>query len=188
MVAYAIRALLVAALAGTSVAQILSLAEVNNADAVGEGSDCYPSIYEDQTGVSVQGVVTSLWDNGFTIQDTGLGAVGGLFVYTSSANPPLVDISPAVGDVAVVTGRVIEYFGLTEITSVSGYTVVSSGNTVDPIVVTTGALGLNCSSRGERYEGVLVEIRNATISNEPAIVNGEIDNQYVTYPIDDGSG
>ncbi|MEO0630454.1 MAG: lamin tail domain-containing protein, partial [Planctomycetota bacterium] len=130
----------------------------------------------------------SLWDNGFTIQDRAGGDRSGIFVYTSSASPPLIDITPQVGDEVVLNGTAIEYFGLTELTYINGYDVISSGVTVEPVVVTTGALGLDCSESGEAYEGVLVEIRNATISNEPAIVDGEIDNQYVTYPIDDGSG
>jgi predicted extracellular nuclease len=68
--------------------------------------------------------------NGFYVQEEDADADGdpltseGIFIFNGSS--PSVDV--LVGDLVAVEGVVSEFFGLTEITSFNGVTVISSGN------------------------------------------------------------
>jgi len=68
--------------------------------------------------------------NGFFVQEEDADTDGngqtseGIFVFDGSS--PAVNV--AIGDKVAVTGRVDEFFGLTELTNVSDVTVISSGN------------------------------------------------------------
>ena len=88
--------------------------------------------------------------------------------------------SVAVGDYVTLDATVAEYYGMTELTYVTSLTVGSSGNTLTPASVSTGTLGIDCSTSGEPYEGVLVTITGASAT-------GDADS-YGQIPIDDGSG
>ncbi|RVT53371.1 ExeM/NucH family extracellular endonuclease [Rubrivivax albus] len=116
--------------------------------------------------VTTEGVVTHVVNNGFFLQDpVGDGdpaTSDGVFVFTSSA--PTVN----VGDVVRLTGTVTEFDvsgstanpaaearPLTELTSISGLTVLGSGS-VAPTVVT---LPVPEADGLERYEGMLVTLR-----------------------------
>ena len=107
--------------------------------------------------VTVRGIVTLLKSNGFFLQeevgdnDADPNTSEGIFVFTSSA--PTV----GVGDQATVTGTVVEFNGLTEITS-PGVTVNSTGNTL-PTAVTLDATILSPAapfdqSHLEKFEGM----------------------------------
>jgi predicted extracellular nuclease len=115
--------------------------------------------------VTTSGVVTLLTNNGFFLQDpSGDGDAAtsdGLFVFTSSA--PTV----AVGQWIRLTGTVTEFdvsgsaanpaaeaLPLTELTSVSGITVLGSGS-VAPVDV---SLPLPPGDSLERFEGMLVTL------------------------------
>ncbi len=107
----------------------------------------------DGTQVDVEGIVTGdLQDGkyGFTIQDPlGDGDIttsDGIFVYTTS-----LDVN--VGDHVRVTGYVDEYYGLTEITSVSDLEICSTGNAIAPTPISLPVLD---TSDLEAYEGMLV--------------------------------
>lgn len=62
------------------------------------------------------------------------------------------------GDSIEVTGTVVQFAGLTELQPVSNVTILDTGKTVTPLVVTAGQVRLD----GETYEGRLIKIRNVT--------------------------
>lgn len=115
------------------------------------------SPYLDQE-VTIPGVVVADFQtademDGFFMQDAaGDGnplTSDGIFVY----DPGGVDVT--VGDLVEVTGLVDEYYGLTQIDTVSKITILGNGNAIQPTQVilpeaTQGDL--------ERYEGMLVTI------------------------------
>jgi len=88
------------------------------------------------------------------------------------------------GDEITVTGTVTDYnpdwdfkWGANTVILAESFTTNSSGNTVDPIMVTTGELNSD-SEAAEAYEGMLVQVLNATLT----AVNG------YDAAFDDGSG
>ena len=113
--------------------------------------------------VTTSGVVTKLLNNGFFIQDlTGDGnpaTSDGIFVFTSSAPPAAAQ----VGSLVQVTGSVVEFSSgagtaaspLTEIGTVTAVTLIGTGYTIAPTVV---SLPLAAGDSLERYEGMLVRI------------------------------
>ncbi len=62
------------------------------------------------------------------------------------------------GDKVRVTGTVEEYYDMTEILDVTKFEILSSGNTMDPIVVLLDA-------DLEQYEGCLIKVQDITVSN-----------------------
>jgi hypothetical protein len=105
---------------------------------------------------------------GYFVQD-GAGPWSGVFVYDNTQ-------APNVGDEVIITAEVTEYFDCTELINVTGFEVVSSGNSTESTVVETGTLG----AEGEPYEGVLVTITNAECVNPDA--------DYGEAIFNDGSG
>ena len=92
-----------------------------------------------------------------------------------------LDVPSGTGDRVQVTGTVVELNGTTTLGSVSSVRVVESGVAhPSPLNVTTGALGGNCSYGREAYEGVLVDVREATF--------GEDDGSRTRIAVDDGTG
>lgn len=121
--------------------------------------------------VSTGGIVTGdLPDtgDGYFIQ-SGTGPWTGIYVYDS-------DHAPAIGDSVTFTAAVSEYFGITELSGVSNFTVVSSGNTVTPFDVATGDVSL------EPLESVLVRVVNAACTVVPSGAT------FGKYNVDDGTG
>ncbi len=145
----------------------------------GAGTDCYPSPYysvEPTDYVVVSGIVTAVSPGtypNFFIQDPAFSEWGGVYVYDAS-------VDPQVGDELVLAALVEEYYGYTELKNVAGYAVQSTGNTIDPLVVTTAELGAGCSESGERLEGMLVRVNNVTVTQDA--------DQYGQWYVDDGSG
>ena len=121
--------------------------------------------------VTTRGVVTGVIGFGadagrFFIQD-GSGPWTGIYVY---------DTTPVtLGDSVEVTGTITEYFGLTEFTSVSAVTIISSGN---PQPIATDVSTLNAAQ--EQYECVLVKVSDAICNNPSA--------GFGTFIVNDGSG
>jgi len=109
--------------------------------------------------VLVVGVVTAVAPDGFFIQTTSDGnpdTSDGVFVFTGAA--PTV----AVGDQVEVDGTVVEFFGLTEISS-TAVTVLGAGVVPAPIVFSETVPSPDpeapsCAIEYECYEGMLVEI------------------------------
>ncbi len=109
------------------------------------------------------------------------------YYYVQDANAPWSGIKvydkthfAAQGDRVTLTGKVAEYKGVTEITTVTAFTVDSTGsNWIQPMAVTTGEIATT-GANAEAYEGCLVRVGPATITN-PNLGYGE-------WQIDDGSG
>ena len=117
--------------------------------------------------VTTEGIVTMVLYNGFYIEDPAGGAWNGLWVYDSSG--------PAVGDRVRITGTVVEYNNLTEMTPLTEFMVLTSGNPVpDPVVLATGDVSQ------EMWEGVLVQVQNVTVTDENL--------GYGEWSVSDGSG
>jgi predicted extracellular nuclease len=122
--------------------------------------------------VSVKGVVTaslnpSTYGKGYYIQDD-IGAWSGLYIFDETN-------TPAIGDSVLVTGKITEYFGMTEMKNIESYAVVYIGGTIPaPIELTTAT-----ASSEEQYESVLVKVINAECLSGQS--NGE-------WTINDGSG
>ncbi|PYI33564.1 endonuclease/exonuclease/phosphatase family protein [Aspergillus indologenus CBS 114.80] len=91
--------------------------------------DRYISPYAGSQVTGLEGLVTAKGSSGFYLRST-------IYVYGSSATK-----SVTVGDIVTLSGKVTEYRStssfvyLTEIESATDITVVSSGNTVTPIVI-----------------------------------------------------
>ncbi len=112
--------------------------------------------------VTTRGIVTGVRNNGFFLQtaDAGVDAdpltSQGVFVFTSSAPPA----SAAIGNLVIVTGSVVEFFQLTEISSPS-ISLLSSGNQLPAAINLTAADGALPSP--ERYESMRV-VPNLTVA------------------------
>jgi len=83
------------------------------------------------------------------------------------------------GDSVIIAGEIDEYNGMTEITNVIYYHVISSGNPLpEPAVINTGDLNVSAGASAEQWEAVLVKIDSAVVVS----VGG------FTWLIDDGTG
>lgn len=115
---------------------------------------------------SVAGIVTAAFGADFFIQ-SGQGPRTGIYIYNSG-------YFPTVGDSVIVTGQVSEYYGKTEVSSITDYYFVSSNNPIpDPIVLTSG------QASNEDYESVLVKLVNAQCVRDTA---------YGMWIVNDGTG
>ncbi|MDD3869759.1 MAG: hypothetical protein PHN58_04865, partial [Candidatus Cloacimonetes bacterium] len=124
------------------------------------------SPYLDQV-VTVQGIVsgisfysgTSVNSYGFFIADAAGGPWSGLYIYNQTYHPNL-------GDLVQITGTVNEYYGLTEISQLTSFQVLSHDNPLpEPAEINSGAL--NNLSSGEQWESVLVKVLNVSVVTEP---------------------
>lgn len=117
--------------------------------------------------VTTVGIVVGKNSDKFWLQD-GTGAWNGVYVFYTSTP------SPAMGDSVYVTGQVVEYNGLTEISNITNISNINTGNTIAaPTVLATGSVG------AEMYEGVLV--RTTGVCTNP-------DAGFGMFEITDGSG
>ena len=138
------------------------------------GSDCFPSPFEGED-VITYGVVTAINPNNntrFYLQHQGLPSWGGIYIYSGTAEP-------SVGDEIAIDATVDEYLGFTELKNVNLNSIISSGNSVNPTSISTGDLGIDCSSSGEQFEGMLVRVSNVIIEGI---------NEYGEWEINDNSG
>lgn len=109
------------------------------------------------------------------------------YYYVQDANAPWSGIKvydkthfAAEGDRVTLTGKVDEYKGVTEIITVTAFSVDSTGKKwIQPMDVTTGEIATGGAS-AEAYEGCLIRVGPSTITN-PNLGYGE-------WQIDDGSG
>jgi hypothetical protein len=127
---------------------------------------------------NITGVVTAARgtysDNMFVVQQ-GSGTWSGIHVYDPSYSVPA-----AVGDSVILSGRVQEYYNLTELYLFTDcYTEVSSGNPVYETLVPTSEINSG-SIYAESWEGVLVRVDSVTVTN------GDLG--YGEWEINDGSG
>ncbi|MDP3113832.1 MAG: hypothetical protein Q8M98_03555 [Candidatus Cloacimonadaceae bacterium] len=130
--------------------------------------------------VTVQGIVvaqkfytgTSATNYGFIISDPAGGPWSGLLVFTNQYHPQR-------GDLVQVTGKIVEYFNLTEMSPTTGYQVLSQGNPLpQPSVIKTSQL--ISAATAEQWESVLVRVQDVTVTSTP--------NSYSEFNVNDGSG
>jgi len=116
--------------------------------------------------VTTTGVVTAAFGDGFFMQD-GSAMWSAIYVF-GFADAPLV------GDEVSVTATVDEFYGLTELVSVSDVTVISSGNDLpEPIALSTNDVNQ------EGYECMLVTVEGECTNSDLGF--GE-------FELNDGSG
>ncbi len=125
------------------------------------------SPYEDQI-VTTTGIITANLGLSYFIQN-GNGLWNGLFIYDAARNVK-------VGDSVVITGKIVEYYGLTEMKEISDFYFVSSNHELpDYMELATGVME-------EGHEGILVKISNATC------VNDNFQGNFGMWTVDDGTG
>jgi predicted extracellular nuclease len=117
--------------------------------------------------VATEGIVTAVFSGGYFVEDSAGGPWSGLWVYDSN--------TPSIGDFLHLTGKVVEYYGLTELADLTEYVVQSMGNSLPgPDVVASGDVSQ------EQWEGVLVKVESATVTNP--------DSGFGEWLVSDGSG
>jgi len=121
--------------------------------------------------VRTEGVVTTIGKQEFIIQN-GTGPWSGLFIYVGNNLDDLLGRGLQVGSVVRVTGRVYEYYGLTEIGLPEEVEILGTAEVPEPVVLHTGDVAQ------EQWESVLVQVENVTVK--------AVENDY--WVIDDGSG
>jgi endonuclease I len=115
---------------------------------------------------SAAGIVTAAFGADFFIQ-SGTGPRSGLYIYNSG-------YFPQIGDSVIVTGKITEYYGKTEMIEISDYYFISSNNPIpDPQILTTGEALL------EDWESVLVKVVNAQCLRDTA---------FGMWIVNDGTG
>jgi phosphatidylserine/phosphatidylglycerophosphate/cardiolipin synthase-like enzyme len=109
--------------------------------------------------VTVRGIVTVANEFGGPsyIQDNS----GGLGVFGSSFSSAVT-----IGDEVVVSGIVSPFSGLSEIVSPLLHSIVSSGNVVDPLVLTAAQVATDGAGGLEQYEGLLVRLNAVNVYDD----------------------
>ena len=103
--------------------------------------------------VTVRGVVTTHHELGTSL------------VYFESSTAGLIGFDTAFcsgvtrGDSVLVTGKVTQFNGLTELQPVYSYSIIASARTVNPVTVTPSIIR---NPTGEQYEGMLIKINGIT--------------------------
>jgi predicted extracellular nuclease len=118
--------------------------------------------------VTTTGIVTGIRPNdGYFLQAIP-GAWNGIYVYSTTSQP-------AVGDSIVLTGRVTEYFGMTQLSTVTNMSVLASGKPLPAFTdITTAQVNT------EAFEAVLIRIPQANCTNANA--------GFGMFELNDGSG
>ena len=123
--------------------------------------------------VSVTGVVTGAFGDNFFIQESE-ELRSGLYIYSSG-------FFPSIGDSVIVTGKVKEYYNMTELVNITGLNTISTGNLLpDFQIVQTNDLATSNPTVAEDYESMLVKVYNAACTDD--------DLGYGMWEINDGSG
>jgi len=142
-----------------------------------QGNYCYETSFANEQ-VTTYGIVTHVLPAGhsseynFFLQQSDTENCGGIFIRD-------FDIAPSEGDEIILTGTVNEYYSFTQINDVSSSSINSYNNSIAPLSINTGDLGIECSMDGESLESMLVKVTNVTIE--------DID-EFGNIQINDGSG
>jgi hypothetical protein len=129
--------------------------------------------------VTTLGVVTGTFYSGYFIAEAP-APWRAIFVYSNKNGPQ-------IGDEVRVTGTVSEYYGLTELTEITDFQLLSSGH--DPIPLTLEIQ----SVPQEQYESALIQVKDVTvtsledygewvISADGAAIRCDDMNDYVYFP------
>jgi len=106
--------------------------------------------------ITTSGIVTAIRaGDGYFIQD-GAGAWNGIYVFSTSN-------VPAIGDLVRITSNVSEYFGMTQLSSISSFEILSSSNSLPDFAIINST-----QVNTEAYEAVLVRVENAVCTNANA--------------------
>ncbi|MDZ7346309.1 MAG: ExeM/NucH family extracellular endonuclease, partial [candidate division KSB1 bacterium] len=125
------------------------------------------SPFKDQTDVTTEGIVTAVFTGSYVLQ-SGAGEWSGLWIFDGAHAPNL-------GDRLRLTGTVREVNGLTVLTDLSAYQLLSTANALPAPSLLTAA-----DAAQEQWEGVLLRINNVTV-DQSDLGNGE-------WSVRDGSG
>ncbi len=135
------------------------------------------------TLITVRGVVTSGSELGAAayIQDNS----GGMVVYGSSFSSLVT-----IGDEVIVSGLVQPFRGLFEIVNPMLHSVVSRGNYIDPLIVTTSQIANDGIGGVEVYEGSLVRINSVTVTDtfNVSIPTWAVTGSGTNYRLHDATG
>ncbi|MDI6765967.1 MAG: phospholipase D-like domain-containing protein [Bacteroidota bacterium] len=133
--------------------------------------------------ITVRGVVTSGNQLGAAayIQDNS----GGMVVYGSSFSSAVT-----IGDEVIVSGLVQPFYGLFEIVNPMLHSIISQGNPVEPLVVTTSQIAKDGIGGVEVYEGSLVRINSVTVTDtfNVAIPTWAVTGSGTNYRLHDATG
>lgn len=119
-------------------------------------SNYYPSLYENQV-VTTTGTVCALLTKGYTISDA-TGAWHGLYSYIGSG------AKPQLGGEYLLRGTLLEYYGMTEFSGAGRAYIGPGADVCAPTVVTAATAPYNNNALSERYESVMVEYHDITIT------------------------
>ncbi len=123
--------------------------------------------------VSVTGVVTGAFGDNFFIQESN-EIRSGLYIYSSG-------FFPAVGDSVIVTGKVKEYYSMTELVDITGLNTISTGHLLPEFhIVSSNDVATSNPTVAEDYESMLIKVFNAACTND--------DLGFGMWEINDGSG
>ncbi len=142
----------------------------------GDTSGNYPSVWSGRT-VTITGIVSASkdhFDYPFFFVQQGEAPFSGVQLWD-----PVGTFSPQDGDSVIIVGQVTEYSGATEILNLTYGRTVSQGHTVNPIPVNTGDLNPGAGFVAEGYEGVLVMVDTAQVTDAGTGSD---------FVIDDGTG
>lgn len=101
--------------------------------------------------VVVSGTVTAAFVDGYVVAEAP-GAWKAVYVHSISNGPE-------IGDDVEVTGRVEEHEGMTRITNVTSFRHISSGNPVEPTLVSVA------EAIQEQYESVLISLEDVAVTD-----------------------
>jgi len=118
-------------------------------------------------GIEIQGIVTGVMFGGYYYLQDAPGAWNGLYIYD-------YDNVVEVGDEVNVVGTVSEYYNLTELGTITSFSILSSGNPYSTQVLATGDVA------DEQWEGVFVRVEDVLCS--------DVADTYGEWDVDDGSG
>ena len=136
-------------------------------------------IYDSQMGkyqlmdpVTVEGVIATsgltFKQDGFFVQDPNGGEYSGIFVYIGGNK-----VAVAPGDVLTIAGTYDEFFTYSEIKIAKPADIIKTGTAPVPApAVVTSAEVATGGAKAENYEGVLVQVKNAKVS-DAVDMNGE---------------
>ncbi|CAN5633990.1 hypothetical protein BH10BAC5_BH10BAC5_00920 [soil metagenome] len=102
---------------------------------------------------------------------------GGIAIYDSSVSNHV-----QYGDSIVVTGLVTHYNGLEELTTATNFQILSTGHTINPVVVTLTQFTNQSFSSFEEYDCILLRFNNLTTTSTGNFVGN------TNYPVTDATG
>ena len=145
-----------------------------------QGAYCYETDISGEE-VTVSGIVTHVKPGdypNFFIQDPDDSLWSGIYVYDTSVNP-------SVGDDITLTASVNEFYSLTQLIDVTSFSINSTNNNIDPLLINASDLGIDCSLSGEQYESMLVSIQDVSFDSVDEFGNWTVSDPSGSTMIDD---